>query len=583
MSTAMDFSAHGRMPLEAGSRLGNALRGVLDYGAIGTLLILMTLFVGLPVAFVIISAVLNDPLDVTSGLTFAAVRSVYTSAEIWHAAWQTIAMSVLVAVASTALGGLLAWVVTRLRLPAAGFLEMLIVIPLFLSPLVGAIAWVALAAPRSGILNDLLAMMNAPEWMRFDVMSLTGIAFVMIFHYVPYGFLFLSSALRNTDANLEEASYMCGGSVPSTALRIVLPLLRSSSLSSILFISILASGEFSVPAVLGAQGAYEPLAVHLYEAIYGFPQDFSRATAIGTMMIIVSLTAFYFYRRSVRSASRFVTVTGRGFATRRINPGRWKFPILAVFGIYTFISVILPYLALLFICFTRFRTGDLATTEFTLYNVMTVIAQPDVRSAIFNTIELAMIVPAICVVIGLLLVYLHERLKLPGAGLATYIATAPIAISGIVFATGVFVIYIRTPLYGTVWLIAVALVAHYLAHTVRITSNGLKQIDVALEEAAQINGASRLQVLFSILAPLIRPSVFSAFILIYVFTVREVNTSILLYSPSSLLLSVLSWNYQADGSLAQAAVVGMVQTVLMILGIILARLVLGVSTTKSTM
>ncbi len=171
----------------------------------------------------------------------------------------------------------------------------------------------------------------------------------------------------------------------------------------------------------------------------------------------------------------------------------------------------------------------------------------------------------------------------PGAGFATYIATAPIAVSGIVFATGVFVIYIYTPLYATIWLIAVALVAHYIAHTVRIAGNGLTQIDISLEEAAQINGASRPRVLWSIVAPLLRPSIFSAFVLIYVFTVREVNTSILLYSPSSLLLSVLSWNYMADGSLAEAAVVGMIQTVLMVAGIVIARMFLGVSTTKSAM
>jgi len=567
--------------------IGNAVtvsfRDLSEYAVTGVLIVTMLLLVGLPMAFVILSAVLKDPFLITSGFSFEAIRAVYTSSQIWYSAWQTVAMAVSVGVVSTAIGGLLAWTLTRFRLPASGFLETTVIVPLFLSPLVGAIAWVALASPRSGVLNDLLTMASAPEWMRINIMSIGGIAFVMIFHYIPYGFLFLSSALRNTDANLEEASYMCGGNVPKTALKVVLPLLRSSSLSSLLFITILAAGEFSVPAILGANGKYVPLSVYLYEAVHGFPQDYSRATAIGTMMIAVSLTAFYFYRRSVRDSRRFVTVTGRGFAARQIDPGRWRIPILTVFGIYALVTVVLPYLALLFICFTRFRTGDLATTVFTAYNVVNVFGHPGVQSALVNTIELSIIVPALCVLIGVVLVYLHERMRLPGAGFATYIATAPIAVSGIVFATGVFVIYIYTPLYATIWLIAIALVAHYIAHTVRIAGNGLTQIDVSLEEAAQINGASRPRVLWSVVAPLLRPSIFSAFILIYVFTVREVNTSILLYSPSSLLLSVLSWNYMADGSLAEAAVVGMIQTVLMVAGIVLARLFLGVSTTRNAM
>ncbi len=558
-------------------------RRIVEFGSVGLMLVALLAIVGLPMAFVVLSAFLKDPLNLLQGLSLEAIRSVYTSAEIWSSAAQTVAMALAVGVVATAIGGVLAWTLTRFSLPAAGFLETLVVVPLFLSPLIGAISWIALAAPRSGVLNDLLRRVDAPDWITFNIMTVGGIAFVLVFHYIPYGFLFLSGTLRNTDANLEEASYLCGGSIFITAVRVLLPLLKSSALSSILFISILTAGEFSVPAILGASGVFTPLSVHLYNAVYGFPQDYGRAAAIGTMLIITSLTAFYFYRRNIGDSRRFVTVSGRGFASRQIDPGRWKGPVLLLFSLYAFITVVLPYAALLFIVFTRFRTGDLATTEFTLRNLTTVIAAPDVRSAIVNTLTLSLVVPFVCVVIGVVLVYMHERLKLRGSGIATYVATAPVAVSGIVFATGVLVIYIWTPLYATIWLIALALVAHYLAHAIRIAGNGLAQLDVSLEEVAQINGATRMHIVASIVVPLIRPSLFSAFVLIFVFTVREVNTSILLYSPSSLLLSVLSWNYLADGTLNQAAVVGMIQTLIMIAGIVFARLFLGVSSARSAM
>jgi iron(III) transport system permease protein len=376
---------------------------------------------------------------------------------------------------------------------------------------------------------------------------------------------------------------MCGGGTWRTTRHIVLPLLRSSVISSILFISILAAGEFSVPSVLGAQGSFVPLSVHLYEAVYGFPQDYARAAAIGTMLVAVSLTAFYFYRRSVRDSRRFVTVTGRGFSTGQVDPGKWRVPILSIFGLYAFITVLLPYAALLFIVFTRFRTGDLRTTEFTLRNLETVLAAPSVKSAIVNTMSVSLVVPLGCVIIGVAIVYMHERLKLWGSGLAMYLATAPIAVSGIVFATGVLVVYVSTPVYATIWIIAIGLGAHYLAHAVRIAGNGLGQLDPSLEEAAQINGASRTRAVVSIVMPLLRPSLFAAFVLIFVFSVREVNTAILLYSPSSLLLSVLAWNYIADGTVAQAAVVGMLQTIMMVAGIVLARVLLGVRTTRNAM
>ncbi len=185
-----------------GGALTISFRDLSEYAISGVLIVTMLLLVGLPMVFVLVSAVLKDPFLVTSGFSLDTIRDVYTSRAIWYAAWQTVAMAVSVGIVSTAIGGLLAWTLTRFRLPASGLLETTVIVPLFLSPLVGAIAWVALASPRSGVLNDIFTLISAPEWMRINIMSIGGIAFVMIFHYIPYGFLFLSSALRNTDANL---------------------------------------------------------------------------------------------------------------------------------------------------------------------------------------------------------------------------------------------------------------------------------------------------------------------------------------------------------------------------------------------
>ncbi|WP_047148674.1 iron ABC transporter permease [Aquamicrobium sp. LC103] len=537
--------------------------------------------IGLPLLFIGLSSVLNDPFDLASGFSIDTLVAVYTSPRIMRSLWQTIWMSVAVGIAATAIGGLLAWLVTRFRLPAPGLLEMLVLMPLFMSPLIGVIAWVSLGAPNSGLINEFIDMAGGPDWMRINIMSVTGIAFVKAAHYIPYGYLFISSTLRNTDANLEEASYVAGGSVPRTAFNILLPLLRSSTLSSILFISILSSGEFSVSAILGARTDFVPLSVHIYESVHGFPQDFSRATAIGTMLIIISVVAFYFYRRSMRESQRFVTVSGRGFATRQIDAGAVMPLILVVFAFYTFVTVILPYGALLFMVFAKFRTGSLATTEFNLDTLNMVLQATSVQLATVNTLIISIIVPIVCVFFALVLVYANDRLRLKGSEVANYLASIPIAISAIVFASGIFVVYIYTPLYATIWLIALGLVANYITHAIRIVSNGVTQIDRSLEEAASINGASRGTVLRTIVAPLLRPSVYAAMVMIFVFCVREVNTAILLYSPNSILLSVLSWNYTSDGNMAAASVVGVVQTLLMIIVIVAARVFFGVKASKS--
>jgi iron(III) transport system permease protein len=468
----------------------------------------------------------------------------------------------------------------RVRVPAPKLLALIAITPLFMSPLVAVIAWIALASPHSGVLNDLLTMAGAPSALRINIMSLTGIVFVMTAHYVPYGYLFLAAGLRNVDASLEEASYMAGAGVLSTAIRIVLPLLRAPFLSSVLFVAILTAGEFSVPSLLGGRTGFVPLSVRVYEAVNGFPQDFGRAAAIGTMLIAISIVAFYFYRRSLRDSRRFITLSGKGYALRQIDPGAWRWVIVALFGLYAVVTVILPYLALTFIALTEFRSGSIAQAELTLSQVRLVLDRPDVRVATFNTLTVSLLVPVVCVVLAMLLVYVNDRRKLRGSDAAVYLASIPIAVSGIVFASGVLVAYITTPLYGTIWLIGLGLVAHYLTHAIRIIGNGLGQIDPALEEAAHVNGSGLTTTIRTIVAPLIAPSLWSAILLIFIFCTREVNTAIMLYSPGSQLLSVLSWNYAADGELAAAAVVGLIQTAIMVVVIILARLLLGVSAAK---
>lgn len=536
--------------------------------------------IGIPLLFVAISSLLSDPFNVFSGLTFERITAVYTSPRILKSLWQTVAMAVGVGVIATVLGGILAWFVTRMRLPNPALLEMLVLMPLFMSPLIGVIAWISLAAPNSGIINEFFEWVGLP--ITINVTSVAGIVFVKVAHYVPYGYLFLAGTLRNTDANLEEASYVSGASVPRTALSILVPLLKASTLSSILFIAILSTGEFSVSALLGARTDFVPLSVHIYESINGYPQDYGRATAIGTMLIIISVFAFYFYRRSVRDSQRFVTISGRGFATRLLDPGGMTPVILGVFAIYTFITVVLPYAALLFMVFAKFRTGSLATTEFSFDTLTTVLQATSIRMATVNTLITSAVVPVIAIFFALVLVYANDRLRLRGSEIATYVASVPIAISALVFASGIFIVYIYTPLYATIWIIVLGLVANYITHALRIVSNGAAQIDRSLEEAASINGAPRLTILRTIVTPLLVPSIFSAMVMIFVFSVREVNTAILLYSPNSILLSVLSWNYASDGDMAAASVVGVAQILIMIIVITAARVFLGVKSERKS-
>jgi len=157
----------------------------------------------------------------------------------------------------------------------------------------------------------------------------------------------------------------------------------------------------------------------------------------------------------------------------------------------------------------------------------------------------------------------------------------PVAIPGIVFGTGIFWTYLLTPAYGTIWVLVLAFIASYLPFAYRIGDTSLLQIDRVLEEASSLCGASHWRTATKITLRLVRPALLSAWIMVFIFSVREVSAAIMLTSSDNVVLSVLSWNYLDFGDVQKAAVVGLLQTVILIAGVVIGRFVFRVKLSKT--
>jgi iron(III) transport system permease protein len=161
-------------------------------------------------------------------------------------------------------------------------------------------------------------------------------------------------------------------------------------------------------------------------------------------------------------------------------------------------------------------------------------------------------------------------------------AMFPIAVPGIVFGTGIFWTYLMTPAYGTIWILVIAFVASYIPFAYRVIDTSLLQIDKSLEEASAVCGASHWRTAWQVTFKLIRPGVMSAWILVFIFSVREISAAIILASPSNKVLSVMSWDYLEFGNVQNAAVIGLLQTAILIAGIVVGRYVLRVRLSQAT-
>jgi len=553
-----------------GQRPGTAAhdRGLL----LLTWLVLLALIAG-PVVYVLVSAFSANPAQPGTGYTFSAVQQVFaTGSMLWRLA-RSIAFALVVGLLSTALATALAWTTVRLDIKGSRARETLCLGSLYIAPFVTAVAWVWLATPQTGVINKLLISAHVPSWLQPDVLSIYGMVFVMVVHYVPFGYLFVTAAMRRIDTRMEEASLLCGRGMIYTTLRVSLPMLRAALLSSVLFIAILALGEFSVPAILDQAGAFAPLAVLVYTALYGASQNLPLAAAISAELMIVAMIGLFLYQRTLRRGERFISVSGRGHQDSTVRTSRLTAAVVWVVTlVYGVITFLIPLAAIILMALSQYLAPSLGGMHLSFANLWNSLNTSEIWTATINTVVLAVTVPVVCIVIGIVVVYLADRLKMRTARAMTYVATAPMAIPGLVMGTGLLLLLIRTPLYGSLTLIGVGLVALSVTHAVRLVSNGVHQIDPSLEEASQVCGVSRLRTVWSVLVPLIRPSVFSAFILLFVLTMRELNVAVTLSTPNTQVLSVVAWNFSSS-ALTKSAAVGLLQLVLMLAGMGILRAV----------
>jgi len=560
----------GLAPGRRGRRRQRAAPG--ERVLVGVLVVLLAFLVFVPTAFVFVRALSEDPRDPVGTFSFDAIVDSYGSPEIWRILGETMAMSLGTGIVASVIGAALAWVLARTDVPWRRFFEFVVIAPLFLSPFIGALAFLELGAPNTGLLNQIARALNLPDWISINVMTFHWLVIILALHYVPYGYLLVSGSLQNMDASLEEASNLNGRGTVQTALRVTLPAVRHAFLSAVMFVTISATGMFSVPALLGATMDFRPLAVTVYRSTSGFPSNYALAAALGTMLVLLSVVGLWLYQRGLRQASRFVTVSGKSQRRKRVRLNRAKWPVIGILVLYALFTTVLPYAALTLRALSS--STNLDEIELTTDVFRSVLARPELTTALWNTVVVSAATALLTVAVGILTSYVTERMRHRGSGLLNAIAMSPLAVPGIVFATGVFALYLGTPLYGTLTIMVVAYVASYLPHAARVTGNGFAQIDKSLEEASRMCGASRQRTMRSVLLPLMRPSIAAAVIMVFLFTVREINTAILLYTPDTMLLSILSFNYASQAALPAAAVVGLIETALMIAWIVLATALL---------
>ena len=544
------------------------------------ILIGATLFVlylaGVPLLMLLYGSIRSAPIG-EPGATFTIQNYVkaYFDKEFYVLFLNSIYYGVGTCIVTFLIGTYLAWVSERTNTPFKKLFLVMALIPFIIPGILSTISWILLLSPKIGLINlvikELLGLESAP----FNIYSMWGMIWAESIHLYPLIFLLMSAAFRNMDTSLEEAALTAGSSTFTTFRKVTLPLMRPAMFSVLLVIFIRGIEAFEVPALVGVPAKISVFTTKIFLAIHQFPSDFGLAGAYAVTLLLISTIGVLIYGKITRKEERYATVTGKGYRPRVIDLGGWKYLTCGISCLIFLLAVILPVFILLwssFIPYYGVPSRELMG-KMTWANFHYILNYPLALTAFKNSFYLSVGSATMVMLLTSLIAWITVKTKLPGRALLDNMTFIPIAMPGIVLGVSLIWVYLTLPIpiYGTIWVLLLAYITKFMPYGIRAASASMIQINKELEEASLTAGGTWFQTFRKVLLPLLMPGFTAGWIYISIIALRELSTSILLYSYNSTVLSIMAFDLWEGGQYTYVCALGVLMVLLLLVMAFTAR------------
>lgn len=423
---------------------------------------------------------------------------------------------------------------------------------------VSSIAWLLMLGGDSGYLNRLLGDAGLPT---FNVSSLTGMILVEAIRLTPMAFLFIIGPLSAMSSSLEEAGLMSGASRTVVTRRITVPLMLPALVGASLLCLVWAIQAFEVPLVLGSSAGIPIFTAELYSSLRSslFP-DYAIAAAYGVFMVVVLAALIAIENRVLRHARRFQVVSGKERTATPRATSRWRWLGTGFFALFL-LANLLPVAYTLIASLAPRVGAPLDLESLTLGNYRALLDYRGFDIAVRNTLLVSTGTAIIAVTIAFFASwYLTRRAGTVRSRVIEQLASTPLVVPTVVLSLGMLLFFLYTPfgLYGTLWAVLIAYVAHYIPYGVRYLKPALLSISTELEEAARSSGASDLQVARRVVVPIARPALLGVGTYIFSLAFRELSMALLLVTGATPMLSTMLLGALGSGELNVVAAMGTV-------------------------
>lgn len=564
----------------------------------GIVVLITTLAIYVPLSLIIYQSFLSAPFfQPSKTFSLDAFRFIFADDDFYKALKSGFILAFGLFIIAVPLGGMLAFLMIRTDLPGRRWIEPLILVPIFVSPMVLGFGYVVSAGPVGFISLWAESLLGFIPW---NVYSLTSIVIIAGLTHVPHAYLYISSALRSMGSDVEEAARVAGASPLRVMVSVSLPMVRPAMLYASVLLFFLGLEVFGLVLVLGDPEGNLVLATYLYKLTnkLGIP-SYHLMAAVAVVLICMTIPLVMLQRRLMRTANRFVTVKGKASRARPLPLGKWRWLAGGVVTFWLLITVVVPLVGVLLRAFvSNWGMGVNLLDVLSLDAFRTVFSQPNLIRAIVNSVAIGVFGGAAAVICYTFIGLAMHRRPDNTTRFLDYSVLVPRAVPGLLAGLAFLWVFLFVPMWlnnsledgwlsglpfatwmqdnvveamrsirSTIFSVWVAYTVVWMAYGLRLISSTLLQVGPELEEAARSAGARRSQVTRHVTVPLAKYGLIGSWLLMFLIFEREYSTGVYLLSPGTETIGSMLVSLWASGAIDIVAALSFINIVLVVVGL----------------
>lgn len=563
----------------------------------GIVVLLTALAIYLPLSFIFVQSFLTAPFfmpDKSVGLD--AFRFIFADPDFYKALTNGFLLAFGLVVIAVPLGGILAFLVARTDLPGRTWMQPLILVPVFVSPMVLGFGYVVAAGPVGFFSTWAKDLLGFVPW---NIYSLPSIIVIAGLTHVPYAYLYISSALHSLGSDVEEAARSAGASPLQVMTAVSLPMVRPALSYASVLLFFLGLEVFGLMLVLGDPEGHLVLSTYLYKLTnkLGIP-SYHLMAAVAMILIAFTIPLVMLQRRLLRSAHRYATLKGKVTRPRVLPLGKWRPVAGAVVALWFVVAIAVPLAGVVLRAFvSNWGFGVSLVDVLSVRAFQTIMEQPTLMRAVLNSVLIGVIGGALAVACYTAIALATHRKQDHTTRFLDYSVLIPRAVPGLLAGLAFLWIFLFVPMWlknslsdgwlsflpGAAWLqvhaveplrslrstifsVWLAYSVVWMAYGLRLISSTLLQVSPELEEAARSAGARQAQITRHITVPLARYGLIGSWLLMFLIFEREYSTGVYLLTPGTETIGSMLVSLWATGAIDIVAALSFINILLVVIG-----------------